>query len=553
MVPAATIGDGRAMDTETPRTDHRPGFSLPRRSRSDRKIAGVAGGLGRALGVDPILIRVAFVVLALFGGSGVLLYCIGWLVMPADEDEASAVQALAGRGRSSVSPALAVVLVIVALASAGSAFSWGVPFWPVAIAAGVVFLLLVRRRAVGCRSHRMWPPDGRQYPGWSRPAGPTERHGWTPPPEWGPPTEETAYSDRPDWSARADEFAERVTAWGNRVGEQASRWADQWGRGRSGRPPQGTPSSWTESGHDVASGAAAASGDTPPFAAADAAGMDAMRAPAHNDVTTDVTTDDAGDAPQAGAPSPEELLSMGRRTPPAWDPLGAAPFAWDLPEPGPDPAQPADLAPAAVVAGRARGSVIGRLFLGFALLSGGSLAAGVLLGWWSLHWSAVTGITLAVVGLGLVIASLRGAGGRHLIGPGVFLAVLTLGLTVTGISGTHGFGAQTWTPSSAADVQSAYTWTAGQATLDLSHLELPLQAPVHTRVAINAGQVTVIVPRDATVDATCHSRLGAVNCLGTTGSGVRTTETGHQSADNARGTITVDVQNNAGQVVVRHG
>jgi phage shock protein C len=55
---------------------------LLRRSRSNRVIAGVCGGIGRYLGVDPVLIRVAFVVLALAGGGGVLLYIVGWILMP---------------------------------------------------------------------------------------------------------------------------------------------------------------------------------------------------------------------------------------------------------------------------------------------------------------------------------------------------------------------------------------------------------------------------------------------------------------------------------------
>src|SRR5699024_7708914 len=139
---------GMHSDT-TQDTGQRPASSehrslLPRRSHGDRKLAGVAGGLGRAFGIDPVLIRVAFVVLTIFGGSGVLLYCLGWLLMPADGDEVSAIEALAGRGQSSVSTALTVVLIIVGLSSAGSMFSWGLPFWPVVIAAIIVFVLVRR-------------------------------------------------------------------------------------------------------------------------------------------------------------------------------------------------------------------------------------------------------------------------------------------------------------------------------------------------------------------------------------------------------------------------
>ena len=53
-----------------------------RRSTDDKVIAGVCGGLGVYFGVDPLFFRLAFVVLAIGGGSGVLLYIVAWLIMP---------------------------------------------------------------------------------------------------------------------------------------------------------------------------------------------------------------------------------------------------------------------------------------------------------------------------------------------------------------------------------------------------------------------------------------------------------------------------------------
>jgi phage shock protein PspC (stress-responsive transcriptional regulator) len=53
-----------------------------RLSRSDRKIAGVCGGLGEFLDVDPVLFRAVFVVLTFVGGVGILFYIALWLVMP---------------------------------------------------------------------------------------------------------------------------------------------------------------------------------------------------------------------------------------------------------------------------------------------------------------------------------------------------------------------------------------------------------------------------------------------------------------------------------------
>ncbi len=52
------------------------------RSLKNRVIAGVAGGLGEYLNIDPVVIRIIFIVLTVFSGSGVLLYLIMWLIIP---------------------------------------------------------------------------------------------------------------------------------------------------------------------------------------------------------------------------------------------------------------------------------------------------------------------------------------------------------------------------------------------------------------------------------------------------------------------------------------
>jgi phage shock protein C len=54
-----------------------------RRSSDNRVVAGVCGGLGEYLGVDPVLIRIAAVVLVFVGGAGLVAYLVAWLVMPA--------------------------------------------------------------------------------------------------------------------------------------------------------------------------------------------------------------------------------------------------------------------------------------------------------------------------------------------------------------------------------------------------------------------------------------------------------------------------------------
>ncbi|MGY2085820.1 PspC domain-containing protein [Blastococcus sp. SYSU DS0539] len=60
-----------------------------RRSRSDKVIGGVGGGLAEYSGIDALLWRVGFVALALAGGTGVLVYLLLWLLMPAGPDGAA--------------------------------------------------------------------------------------------------------------------------------------------------------------------------------------------------------------------------------------------------------------------------------------------------------------------------------------------------------------------------------------------------------------------------------------------------------------------------------
>jgi len=45
-------------------------------------LAGVCGGLGKFFGIDPTIMRLIFVVLALMGGPGILIYIIMWIVVP---------------------------------------------------------------------------------------------------------------------------------------------------------------------------------------------------------------------------------------------------------------------------------------------------------------------------------------------------------------------------------------------------------------------------------------------------------------------------------------
>jgi phage shock protein C len=56
------------------------------RSQTDKILGGVCAGLGKYFGMDPTVVRLIFVVLTLFGASGVLLYLILWVVIPPEPE-----------------------------------------------------------------------------------------------------------------------------------------------------------------------------------------------------------------------------------------------------------------------------------------------------------------------------------------------------------------------------------------------------------------------------------------------------------------------------------
>jgi phage shock protein C len=55
------------------------------RSTTDKKLAGVSGGLAAYFGVDPLLMRIGFVVTTLFSGAGLLAYVAMALLVPTDD------------------------------------------------------------------------------------------------------------------------------------------------------------------------------------------------------------------------------------------------------------------------------------------------------------------------------------------------------------------------------------------------------------------------------------------------------------------------------------
>jgi phage shock protein PspC (stress-responsive transcriptional regulator) len=387
----------------------------PHRRRDDRKIAGVAAAIGRRYGIDPILVRIAFVVAAIYGGVGILLYLLGWLLLPEEGDAVSPAEALLGQGRSSMSKGLTVVLALALIPAASGAF-WGdvsAVFTLLLVAAGL-YLLHRNRGAI-------------------QPA------------------------QRPD---RAD------------LG--------------SAQPAD-----------TVA--------DTPPGSAD----------------------------------------TSGKRTPPAWDPLGVAPFAWDLPEPSaqaePEPTPPR------------RRSIVTPVTIGLALVVAGAGTILALTGDW-IGPQQVAAVTLAVVGGGLLVGAFR-HGGRGLIGLAIPLALITYALWVTSIDNFNDFGDRRWHATTVAEVQPRYELSAGEVTLDLSQLRLGNSDRVQTAVRVGAGEIRVLVPPNADVDVHCQAGVGNAECLDSQSRGFAPREDRVDLGPDGEGggRIVLDLSVGAGKIGVHRG
>jgi phage shock protein PspC (stress-responsive transcriptional regulator) len=95
------------------------------RSRSDRMLGGVAGGLGKYFDVDPLIFRIGFGISVFFGGLGAFAYLALLLFVPPEEDDGTVGEAPIQRSRTLAIAAAVGIFIFLA--------SWGIfdgdPFW----------------------------------------------------------------------------------------------------------------------------------------------------------------------------------------------------------------------------------------------------------------------------------------------------------------------------------------------------------------------------------------------------------------------------------------
>lgn len=129
-------------------TTHTAGIKRLERSTSDKKIAGVAGGLGRYFDLNPNVFRLGFIILTILGGAGVLVYLAAVLVMPVEGEEQSiAGRALAER-RERPAPLIGLGLVGVAIAvllSRGDLWPSAGAGWVLILVGGLIILWATRQ------------------------------------------------------------------------------------------------------------------------------------------------------------------------------------------------------------------------------------------------------------------------------------------------------------------------------------------------------------------------------------------------------------------------
>lgn len=395
--PPVTQHDGVMSSTSTPdlQSELRDMWrTRPVRTPDDSKIVGVCGGFGRRYGIDPVLVRIAFVVAALWGGVGIFLYALCWLLLRDAGDEVSSGEALLGRGEASGSKAMALVLVVVVLVSAPTFGGSGATFF---VGAGVLMLVAMLAGWYGLHRRTPTPPAG-------------------------------------------------------------------WAEVSAVRPSDHESSvPWTRAGH---TGQPDSSGPSAPY-----------------------------------GPPP---------APPTWDPLGAAPFAWDLPEPGAEPEKEGPTRP------RSR---LTKVTLGLALIAaavgvGLSQLAGIT---W-LDATTIAAISLVVVAGGLLVGAMTRRGHGLLVVAGPLAGFVLLSSMVNPYipeGGWEGTGELQVSVTEPAELEHSVSHEVGPVTVDMRGLELDRDRTYSVRN--NMGPVTVLLPPDLRVDATCHADIGSIDCPTTVG------------------------------------
>lgn len=417
----------------------------------ERWIGGVAGGLARRFGIDPLIVRGAFVVLTLFGGLSLVLYGLAWALLPEESDGRIHLQE-AIRGRFDAALAGAGAFVVFGITRPVFWFDpdrWA-PGWFVVVAwLGLLATVGVIALIVSGVTKR---PDAPTYPAAAPyPAGPPS----SPAPTIGGETPMSTSTPGPN--------------------------------GTEPTPPAGAQPA------------------QPPAYPSTAYQPPAYQSPAYQSTAPGSATPSA-DAPAAYGTPPYQ--------PPAYGGPSYRPPGYGAPQPATPP-----------VALRPRvdgpGSVAVGIVLALCLFAGAGILiahrTGVFDGGPAL---TIAGVSLALLGLGVIVAGALGRRSGALGGIAVVVAVLAVPaalvsnaigswdpIVVSGDGGTA-VGDASWTPTTVAQAEDGFGLGAGSARIDLTAVPLDgTSGPVEVPIQVGMGTTQVILPRDTPVEV--RAQLGA--------------------------------------------
>ncbi|GJF29573.1 hypothetical protein KNE206_22730 [Kitasatospora sp. NE20-6] len=444
----AGAGTAAAPSGDAPPEAQRPPLT---RSGQHRVVAGVCGGLGRHLDIDPVVFRVVVAVLCLSGGLGLFLYGLAWLVVPREPVDGEPGRTELQRvltGRVDGQSIGAVLLTVIGTGVFFSSMGDGGQLFPLLLLGALVFLAVrydpERRRARGGRGGR---PSGAPDGPYDRPEEPVEQLDWR---TW---QHRFGHGVQAEWLARKAEVQERM-----RAAHEAYAARIVQGGGGGGPAPSDTP---------------------PP-----------------------------GPSGYLWDPRHPERNPYGGPTPPPGVPAQAWWQRADLPEGDPlrKPSASAPVRPAA----RKRHREGGLGPVGVLLAAGAGALAWLVTDRHGGPVHIATVLAAALLALGVVM--LFGARYGRARGLTVPALVLVLVLAVAGGSASAlraGVGDRLWVPATAAALQEHYDLGAGDATLDLTRLD-PAGAELGTEVRLGAGDLTVLLRPDVEVRLTVRSLAGDI-------------------------------------------
>ncbi|WP_308017169.1 PspC domain-containing protein [Nocardia rosealba] len=534
-------------------------------------IAGVAAGFGLRYGVDPVLLRVAFVVSTIFGGAGIILYLLAWLVLGSAGNEASAAESLSGRGSHSQTK---TIVLIVALAIAVSTMGpmglglggGGVVSMGLMLAGWWMLYLRHPELPAGFDSHRA-PLGTTGYPGAGYPNAmyPYTGEGmYTPytklPDAYVPDPATTVLPRTENRAATAESMpllrvdeAETIALHkdsdvapaqsSTTVGETASARADAESFGSTAtsehtdarpsapidaeledapKPDEFGAKPTTDAGIQQISGADAEGRET--------SAADAELRPVPTADTTPTAGHESGDdrsiidlaKPDPTArPEPTGLSTIGDtailpKTPGSPHLRAQVPPGWDplavAPLAWELPEAVPTFAPVAPQAPKRPRSRLTPITIGLAILAAAAAGAAAASGVEWMTPARIAAFALAVVGLGLVAGAFlrRGYGLLVLTAPLAGFVLLASLIGPIDFENSGNVGDRVWAPTSVQELQPRYALDIGSGTLDLRGLTLTESRSVE--VAVNIGDTKIKLPEGMTVNTTCDIRVADNPC-----------------------------------------